>query len=85
MSLSIMVAAQLGLAPRWGGENKGAGDVHGAPDIKVFWFFSSEKNKSLLFLKKKKQKLLFPARRFQRYGTWPESDCKSASSRISQG
>ncbi len=25
-------------------------------DIKVFWFFSSEKNKSLFFLKKKKQK-----------------------------
>jgi len=23
---------------------------------KVFWFFSSEKNKTLLFLKKKKQK-----------------------------
>jgi hypothetical protein len=27
-----------------------------APRIKVFWFFSSEKNKNLLFLKKKKQK-----------------------------
>jgi len=27
-----------------------------APGIKVFWFFSSEKNKILLFLKKKKQK-----------------------------
>jgi hypothetical protein len=26
------------------------------PDIKVFWFFSSEKNKNLLFLKKNKQK-----------------------------
>jgi hypothetical protein len=25
-------------------------------EIKVFWFFSSEKNKTLLFLKKKKQK-----------------------------
>jgi hypothetical protein len=25
-------------------------------DVKVFWFFSSEKNKNLLFLKKKKQK-----------------------------
>jgi len=27
-----------------------------APEAKVFWFFSSEKNKTLLFLKKKKQK-----------------------------
>jgi hypothetical protein len=26
------------------------------PKVKVFWFFSSEKNKILLFLKKKKQK-----------------------------
>jgi hypothetical protein len=25
-------------------------------EVKVFWFFSSEKNKTLLFLKKKKQK-----------------------------
>jgi hypothetical protein len=27
---------------------------------KVFWFFSSEKNKTLLFLKKKKQKDFIP-------------------------
>jgi hypothetical protein len=27
-----------------------------AQEAKVFWFFSSEKNKTLLFLKKKKQK-----------------------------
>jgi len=33
-----------------------------APRAKVFWFFSSEKNKTLLFLKKKKQKdFCFPA------------------------
>jgi len=35
-----------------------------APEAKVFWFFSSEKNKTLLFLKKKKQKDFY----FSAYG-----------------
>jgi peptidyl-prolyl cis-trans isomerase A (cyclophilin A) len=32
------------------------GSANERQELKVFWFFSSEKNKSLLFLKKKKQK-----------------------------
>jgi hypothetical protein len=50
-------------------------------------FEPAPESKSLLvlFFRKEAKRLLFPARRFQRYGTWPESDCKSASSRISQG
>jgi hypothetical protein len=52
-------------------------DLGSGGELKVFWFFSSEKNKSLLLSSEKEAKrLLFPARRFQRYGTWPESDCK---------
>jgi hypothetical protein len=47
-------------------------------------FFRKEQESSFSEEKEAKR-LLFPARRFQRYGTWPESDCKSESSRISQG
>jgi len=40
--------------------------------LKVFWFFSSEKNKTLLFLKKKKQKdFYFLVSLVQAYGIWP--------------
>jgi hypothetical protein len=57
-----------------------------APESKslLVLFFRKEQESSFSEEKEAKR-LLFPARRFQRYGTWPESDCKSASSRISQG
>jgi hypothetical protein len=38
-------------------------------------FFRKEQESSFSEEKEAKR-LLFPARRFQRYGTWPESDCK---------
>jgi hypothetical protein len=38
---------------------------------KVFWFFSSEKNKILLFLKKRSKKT-FNSAPAQTYGIWPE-------------
>jgi hypothetical protein len=48
-----------------------------APESKslLVLFFRKEQESSFSEEKEAKR-LLFPARCFQRYGTWPESDCK---------
>jgi hypothetical protein len=49
--------------------------VQQALDIRVFWFFSSEKNKESSFSEEKEAKrLLISVHRVRRSGTWPETD-----------
>jgi hypothetical protein len=41
--------------------------------MKVFWFFSSEKNRKLsMFFSEEKNQKTFASARVRRYGTWPD-------------